>query len=292
MPRALADLARRTVTLDTGTRSIDLPVDGAGHARRVATLDQRAVTRADGDEPIGFKGHAAVFGKRTWIGSKRWGFWEEISPGAFTKTIGEADVRFLHNHDPNLVLARNTAGTLRLSEDAAGLAVDADMAPVSYAQDLAVLLERGDVTQMSFAFDMITYEWSTLDDGTDLLRHLECGLWDVSTVTYPAYSETDASLRMDFLAAARAHGFDDVMVGELAKRLADPDNDLITALRTLARGATTPPAPAETTRDDSAPDESTRDDSPPAETTGDPTISHELRQRMLRMQHEAIKETV
>lgn len=268
MPRAHADLARRTVTLDTGRRSIDIPVDGAGHVRRVAKLDQRAITRAAGDDgAIGFAGHAAVFDTRTWIGSKRWGFWEEVAPGAFTKTLGEADVRFLHNHNPDLILARNTAGTLRLDQDDVGLAVDADMAPTSYAKDLSLSLGRGDVTQMSFAFDMVSYEWTYLADGTELLRHTEVALWDVSTVTYPAYVETDAALRMDLLAAARAAGFDAIDFDGLARRLADPDPDLLAALRQLGRGENL--RPAETTGD---PDAATRgDDSPPAETTGSST---------------------
>lgn len=282
MPRARADLARRTVTVETGRRSIDLPVDCAGHLRRYASLDQRAVERSDNDsDPIGFNGHAAMFNSRSWIGGKRYGFWEEIAPGAFTKTLGEADVRFLQNHDPNFVLARNTAGTLRLEEDDKGLAVDADMAPTSYARDLAVLLERGDVSQMSFAFDMVTYEWTELDDGTELLRHLEVGLWDVSAVTYPAYDDTDASLRFDLLGAARRAGFDAIDIDGLAKRLADPDPDLLTALRSLGRGETL--RPAETTGTPSGPPTSTRDDSPPAETTG--TDSTHLALRHLATAH-------
>lgn len=269
MPKPHADLARRTVTLDTGRRSIDLPVDAAGHVRRVATLDQRTITRDGADTaPIGFKGHAAVFDRRTWIGSKRWGFWESMEPGCFTKTIGEADVRMLFNHNPDLLLARNTAGTLRLSEDTVGLAVDADMAPTTCGRDLAISLERGDCTQMSFAFELITYEWTIAEDGNEWLRHKEVRLWDVSPVTYPAYTETDASLRLDLLASARAAGFDDILVGDLARRLADPDADLYAALRAIARGSSPVAAPAETTQDDSAPAETTRDQSPPAETTG------------------------
>lgn len=269
MPRPITDLARRTVTLDTGRRSIDVPVDAAGMLRRVALLDRSTIQRAAGDDgPIGFKGHAALFNTRTWIGSKRWGFWESMETGSFTKTIGEADVRMLFNHNPDLLLARNTAGTLRLAEDPIGLAVDADMAPTTCGRDLAISLERGDCTQMSFAFEMVTYEWTVADDGADWLRHKEVKLWDVSPVTYPAYTETDASLRMDFLAAARSAGFDDVLVGQLARRLAEPDSDLIAALRAIARGTDTPPAPAETTQGDSAPPDGTRDQCPPASSTG------------------------
>ena len=94
MARAVPDMRRRALTLDTGRRTVDLPVDSAGHLRRVVRLDGAPkVTRAAGDDgPIGFVGHAALFNQRTWIGSKRWGFWEEIAPGAFSKTIQEAGV--------------------------------------------------------------------------------------------------------------------------------------------------------------------------------------------------------
>lgn len=269
MSRAVPDMARRSIALDTGRRTIDIPVDGAGHVRRVAALDQRAVTRSDdADGPIGFKGHAAVFDTRTWIGSKRWGFWEEMAPGCFTKTLGESDVRFLINHDPNLILARQAhapTDTLTLAEDEVGLAVDADMAPTSYGRDLAISLDRGDVTQMSFAFDMVAYEWSYLADGTELLRHTEVALWDVSPVTYPAYVETDAGLRLDVMAAARSAGWSAVDLDLLARRLADPTPDLLAALQHLARGTELSP-PAETTGNTSG--ESRSVDDPPAETTG------------------------
>lgn len=266
MARAVPDMARRAITMETGRRSIDLPVDAGGHVRRVAQLDQRTVTRAaSAADPIGFRGHAAVFNKRTWIGSKRWGFWEEIAPTAFAKTIGEADVRMLINHDPNRILARNKAGTLRLSIDEVGLAVDADMAPTTYGLDLAISLERGDVTQMSFAFDMVDYEWTELPDGSELLRHTEVALWDVAPVTYPAYVEAEGGLRMDLMAAARSAGFDAVDLDSLGRRLADPDPDLIAGLRALSR-SDRHVAPAETTPPHG----------PPAETTGTPTRNHAL----------------
>lgn len=275
MSRLHANASTRSVVIETGRRSVDMPVDSAGHIRRVARLDAHSVTRAAGDAgPIGFKGHAAVFNVRTWIGSKRYGFWEEIAPGAYTKTLYEADVRFLHNHNPDLVLARSVPqrteppSTLRLDEDAIGLGVDADMAPTSYAQDLAISLDRGDITQMSFAFDMVAYEWSYLADGTELLRHTEVALSDVSTVTYPAYIETDAALRMDIMAAARAAGWEAVDLDALAQRLAEPDEDVLTSLRAIARSHDLP-APAPATQETSEPPEGTRTDDPPAGTTGD-----------------------
>lgn len=161
---------------------------------------------------IGFAGHAAVFDQRTSIGNPlTWGFYEQVAPGAFTKTIREADVRFLIDHDPSLLLARTKSGTLRLSEDKVGLYADADLAPTTYGRDLAVLLERGDVSQMSFGFEVIkedsTYEkversnGDTVDVEVRTIR--EAKLWDVSVVTFPAYESTDAQLRSMVAAVAR-----------------------------------------------------------------------------------------
>src|SRR5450631_521032 len=161
---------------------------------------------------IGFAGHAAVFDQRTSIGNPlSWGFYEQIAPGAFTKTIQEADVRFLIDHDPSLLLARTKSGTLRLSEDKLGLAADADLAPTSYGRDLAVLLERGDVSQMSFGFQVVKDDWTVeqveTNDGNSVdveVRTIrEAKLFDVSVVTFPAYEGTDAQLRSMTAAVAR-----------------------------------------------------------------------------------------
>lgn len=284
MPRPKADLSRRTVTLETSRRSIDLPVDAAGHVRRAARPGAIEV-RAEGEGAGRFFGHAAVFGERVWIGSQRWGFWEVIERGAFAKTIREkrsenADITFNRDHDNRLLLARTSNGTLRLSEEDPGLAVDADMGDYSYARDIQVALDRRDLTGMSFAFDMVTYEWSIAEDGNDLLTHRECELYDVAVVGMPAYPQTDAGLRMDLLAVARASGFDAIDLGRLSERLADPDPDLVAALRQMARGDTTPPAEA---TGDHAPDETTRDASPPAVATG--THISQLARQHLAVEH-------
>lgn len=163
-----------------------------------APVEVRAA--ASPGDPIGFTGHAAVFDQRTWIGPPKWGFWETIRPGAFAKTIGESDIRMLFNHNPDLPLARNTItdgpGTLKLSEDEIGLRDDAEMIPTTYAQDLALSLGTGVVSQQSFSFIPIREEWSTDDVTGEETRELyEVRLFDVSPVTFPAFTETDASLR-------------------------------------------------------------------------------------------------
>jgi len=137
-------------------------------------------------------GHAAVFGQ--WS-EDLGGFREKVAAGAFKKTLKEADVRALWNHDPNFVLGRNKAGTLELSEDDTGLAVDIDPPDVQWARDLMVSMERGDVTQMSFGFRTVKDAWNEEDKQQIERELLEVELFDVSPVTYPAYPQTSVSAR-------------------------------------------------------------------------------------------------
>lgn len=167
--------------------------------KRVFTVNPEVRAAGEGDaETAGtVTGHAAVFDTPSqpifdfWEGS----FIEEVRRGAFAKTIGEADVRFLINHDPNLVLARNKGGTLRLAEDEIGLAIDADLAATSYGRDLALSMRRGDVTQMSIMFSVVKDDWAGTRDGMPLRVISEVKLYDVSAVTFPAFEETDIGMR-------------------------------------------------------------------------------------------------
>ena len=278
MPRPQADLKRRTVTLETQRRSLDMPVDGAGHVRRALGLDDSPITRAAEDEGVAFTGKFVPFGQRNWIGSKRWGFWETFEPGCFTKTVREKrgennDITFNRDHDNKLLLARTSNGTLRPRVDDQYGYAEADMGPYSYARDVVLALERRDLTGMSFAFDMLTWEWSLADDGNDLLTHREAELFDIAVVGMPANVDTDASLRMDILQVARSVGFDAASFDALARRLGDPDPDLIATLRDLSRSDDgQPPAPVCSTQEsDESDDAETRDAdpvTPPAETTG------------------------
>ena len=141
------------------------------------------------DEETGITGYAAVFNKY----SQDLGFFKEkIQPGAFKKTIKENDIRALINHDPNLIIGRTKNKTLELWEDDKGLGFNVKLPDTSYANDLRTSIERRDITQNSFGFQTIQDEWS--QDGSKRTL-LEVKLFDVSPVTFPAYTQTSVKLR-------------------------------------------------------------------------------------------------
>ena len=137
------------------------------------------------------EGHAAVFNT---LSQNLGGFVESIAPGAFKKTIQEADIRALFNHDESLVLGRNRSGTLDLAEDNTGLYYRIQPPDTTYARDLMKVLERGDVSQSSFAFQTIDDEWGLTQQDFPQRTLLEVKLYDVSPVTFPAYTDTDSSV--------------------------------------------------------------------------------------------------
>jgi hypothetical protein len=171
---------------------------------RAAELDKQARTfnvtelRVDveegEEEAPKIRGHLAVFRS---LSEDLGGFREMIAPGAFAKTLREADVRALYNHDPNFVLGRNTSGTLQMVEDDDGLFVDIDPPGTQWARDLMVSIKRGDVSQGSFRFRAVKDIWEKQDDGTVLRVLNEVRLYDVSVVTFPAYADTDAYVRQE-----------------------------------------------------------------------------------------------
>jgi HK97 family phage prohead protease len=147
----------------------------------------------DGDTLIG---HAAVFGQM----AKVPGGYEQLSERAFEDVLKltDSDVTSLWNHDPQYLLGRESAGTLRVRADSEGLAFENDLPDTSYAKDLRVLVARGDITGASFGFipDLDKSTWTRAEDGSQVhtinaLKYLR----DVSPVTFPAYSGAGVALR-------------------------------------------------------------------------------------------------
>lgn len=155
---------------------------------------------------VTLRGYAAKFNS---MSEDLGGFRELLAPGAFRAALrSNPDVRLLFNHDSNYVLARTASGTLELREDATGLHVFAQVdRSISWVNDLRTAMQRGDIDQMSFAFTVADGgdTWAVADDGT-VVRTVNAdgveGLFDVSVVTYPAYTSTTVDMREVLMRAA------------------------------------------------------------------------------------------
>jgi uncharacterized protein len=160
--------------------------------RRVIGVAAGELRVVAADKVSKIAGHAAKFDV---LSEDLGGFRERIAPGAFAKSIQSSDIRALFNHDANIVLGRNKSGTLRLSEDSAGLAYEVDAPDTQLVRDMVLSpISRGDVTQCSFGFYTIDDKWAKVD-GEWIRTLLECDLLDVSPVTYPAYPQTEVAVR-------------------------------------------------------------------------------------------------
>ena len=179
--------------------------------RRTAT--EGVELREEGDTLTAI-GYAAVFDK---LSQNLGGFVERIAPGAFRSTLKQADVRALYNHEPDHLLGRSAAGTLRMVEDDKGLRYEVDLPNTTLGRDVAELLRRGDISGSSFGFRTISDEWSETEDGYPLRTLTETALRDVGPVTFPAYSDTEASLRA--LAEDRSLELRDLVAAAEANRL-------------------------------------------------------------------------
>lgn len=146
-------------------------------------------TRAE-DEKRTLVGYASVFNSPADIG----GWWiETIAPGAFAGTIG-GDVRALVDHDHGRVIGRTKSGTLRLAEDAKGLRCEIDVPDTTDGNDLWTLVERGDISGMSFGFRVTKEVWDeTVEPPQRTI--LAVDLMEVSAVAWPAFDDTELGKR-------------------------------------------------------------------------------------------------
>lgn len=170
-------------------------IDSAERKVEIRTYPVELRVEPDGDT-VKIKGHAAVFNK--WSLPIGGGFFEpfkeKILPGAFKKALEKSDIRMLWNHNADIVLGRQSAGTLTVQEDDKGLYVEGT--PPSWAENYLETIKRGDVSEMSFAFLVAEGgDEFDKDKGERTISEIE-DVFDVSPVTYPAYPQTSVKVRM------------------------------------------------------------------------------------------------
>lgn len=160
-------------------------------SRQMRTASTEFCTRDD-NGALAIEGYFAVFNSNYDIAP---GLSESIAPGAFDNTISD-DIRALINHDTTLVLGRTKAGTLQLRTDTRGLWGHIDINPNDTdAMNLYNRVQRGDVDQCSFGFDIISEDTELHEDGSMHWTIREVKLYEVSPCTFPAYEETSIAAR-------------------------------------------------------------------------------------------------
>ena len=159
--------------------------------RQMRTASTEFCTRDD-NGALKIEGYFAVFNSNYDMAP---GLSESIAPGAFDNTISD-DIRALINHDTTLVLGRTKASTLQLRTDSHGLWGSIDINPNDTdAMNLYNRVERGDVDQCSFGFDIVSEDTDIRDDGSIHWTIKEVKLYEVSPCTFPAYEETSIAAR-------------------------------------------------------------------------------------------------
>lgn len=166
------------------------------HARADDAPDAEA--REDVEDEWVVEGHAAVFDDPTML--YPW-LKETVKRGAFKRVLTEnPDVRYMENHTGR-PYARTTNGTLTVEERPRGLFQRAELdGRRQDARDHWHAVERGDISQQSFAFtiqrsELRTCECEQMCECVWERDILEVGsLLDVGGVTYPAYPSSDVQV--------------------------------------------------------------------------------------------------
>lgn len=158
----------------------------------VSIVKPTAEEREAGSAETVLEGYAVVWDS---LSVEMWGFREKFEAGAFAANLRtDPDVKALVDHDPSKLLGRTTSGSLSVKEDDKGLLMRVKMPDTQLGRDTVTLVNRGDLTQMSFAFRTKSERWDQTDDG-EIRTVTEADLFDVSLVTYPAYPETSVQVR-------------------------------------------------------------------------------------------------
>lgn len=148
-------------------------------------------TRTEETGDLYISGYFSVFNSNyeLWPGAT-----ESIAETAFDGALAD-DIRCLINHETRLVLGRTKSGTLTLKTDSRGLWGEVKINPNDQdAMNLYERVRRGDIDQCSFGFEILDEEFEDRGDSVHwTIKRVK--LYEVSIVTFPAYTDTSVSAR-------------------------------------------------------------------------------------------------
>jgi HK97 family phage prohead protease len=142
-------------------------------------------------------GYAVLYGVETRIGD----FTESFAAGSLTQTLanrdGKRDIVALADHDASALLGRVSSGTLKLKEDARGLAFELDLPPTLLGDEILALAQRGDLGGVSFGFIATADDWQG-----DRRTVTQADLFEISIIrSHAAYHDTASTLSIRSLHA-------------------------------------------------------------------------------------------
>lgn len=119
------------------------------------------------------------------------GFRERFAPGSVQL---DDDLLALFDHDTSMVLGRTSAGTLEATNGPEGVEMRAYPPDTTWARDMRVSMDRGDIRHMSFRFLALDDEMSLVDG--QVVRTVKAAqVSELSVVAMPAYTQTSAEAR-------------------------------------------------------------------------------------------------
>lgn len=189
--------ARKSKELESSDRSHDVNIERRDY--EFAEGDGLVIEERAGGMPV-IRGYAVVYNRLSveFPG----GFRERIMPGAFDKVLdrkrGRADLVSYFNHDPNVMLGRESSGTLKVWSDERG--VGFEVTPPRTREDIVELISRGDVKGASFTFSLAGQKGEAFvkDESTGrAVREIrEANIYELGPVVQPAYPSTSAAVAM------------------------------------------------------------------------------------------------
>lgn len=157
------------------------------HDPQTSCSEIRSEIRA-ADKPLTLTGTAVVFGKPAKIGNVT----EVISRDALNG-IDLDDIVLITNHEAGQIPLARSPKTLELNVTEQGLEMTATLPDTEQARAVYEAVKRGDLSQMSFAFDIGN---ASFDEETQTRTITSISrIYEISIVNYAAYKQTTVQAR-------------------------------------------------------------------------------------------------
>lgn len=155
------------------------------------------IERDDSGDGLTLEGYAAVFDSPTEINNYEGNFTEQISPGAFKKTLRDGRPVLQFDHGKHPMIGSLPIGKIeQLSEDDRGLHVRARLHAGEFYAPVREAIASGAIDGMSFRFSVVKDSWTAATSRSLPVRNIqEVKLFELGPVVFPAYAATTVGVR-------------------------------------------------------------------------------------------------